>query len=117
MRSYKWLGKYTLPGGHIELGESAEKALKREVKEETGLNAYDIKFICHQEFIFDKAFWKRRHFIFLSYACKTQNSKVKLNSEGQDYVWVRLKEALRLPLEPYTKRTIKEYIKKFKKKL
>ncbi|MCD6233110.1 NUDIX domain-containing protein [bacterium] len=29
---------YFFPGGHIEFGESAKKALKREIKEELGLN-------------------------------------------------------------------------------
>ena len=36
IKSYKWTGKYVISGGHIELGESIEQALKREVKEETG---------------------------------------------------------------------------------
>lgn len=112
MKSYKWRDKYVIPGGHIELGEKLEEALKREIKEETDLDIYDIEFLCYQEFIFDQAFWKRKHFIFFDFACKTKSAKVQLNSEGQEYVWVSLKEALKLPIEPYTRRTIEEYIKK-----
>ncbi len=100
IKSHKWKDKYVIPGGHIELGESIEKALKREVKEETGLDIYDIEFICIQEFIFDKLFWKKKHFIFLDYSCKTKSTAVKLNSEGQSYVWITPNGALKLPIEP-----------------
>jgi 8-oxo-dGTP pyrophosphatase MutT (NUDIX family) len=37
-------GEYYLPGGGIEVGERIEWALKREVKEETG-----IEFLCSRE--------------------------------------------------------------------
>lgn len=33
MKSPKWRGKYVVPGGHVELGESLEEALRREIKE------------------------------------------------------------------------------------
>ncbi|PEB52208.1 DNA mismatch repair protein MutT [Bacillus pseudomycoides] len=36
---------YFLPGGHVELGESAEKALIRELKEEIGLNCIVKRFL------------------------------------------------------------------------
>ena len=29
MRSHKWKGKYVIPGGHIELGETMVDALRR----------------------------------------------------------------------------------------
>jgi len=32
-----FLGSWTLPGGHVEYGETVEKAIKREVKEELGI--------------------------------------------------------------------------------
>lgn len=105
-----------MPGGHIELGERMVDALKREIKEETGLNIHDIEFIGFQEFIFDHVFWKKRHFIFFDFSCRTKSTKVKLNSEGQEHVWVPIKKALRLPLEPYTRRTIILYSKKHIKK-
>lgn len=111
MKSHKWLGKYVIPGGHIELGETMENSLRREIQEETGLYIFGIKFLFSQEFIFDKAFWKKRHFIFFDFVCKTRSLKVTLNSEGQEYVWVTVDEALKLPLEPYTKETIKVFLK------
>ena len=112
MKSHKWHNKYVMPGGHIELGETIEAALKREIKEETNLDIHDIEFVCAQEFVFGKEFWKKRHFIFLDYACKTSSKEVSLNSEGQESVWVSLDEALKLDVEPYTRNTIKEYLKK-----
>lgn len=110
MRSYKWKGKYCIPGGHVELGEKLMDTVKREVKEETGLSVFDIKPLMFQEFIYDKDFWKKRHFIFFDFSCKTKSTTVRLNSEGQEYVWAPIDQALNLPIEPYAKRTIMKYL-------
>ena len=112
MRSHKWRGKYTVPGGHIELGETLEEALRREVKEETGFDIYDIEFLFFQEFIYDDEFWKKRHFIFFDHTCKTDSTKAQLNSEAQEYAWVSLDDALNLPIDSYTENAILECMKK-----
>jgi nucleoside triphosphatase len=112
MKSPKWRGKYVVPGGHVELGESLEEALRREIKEETGLDIYDIEFVCIQEFVYDEAFWEKRHFIFLDYACRTDSEEVRLNDEGESFVWVSLEEALELSIEPYTERAIRTYLER-----
>ena len=110
MKSHKWGGRYVIPGGHIELGESAEDALLREVKEETGLDISDIEFIGIQEFIFDPEFWKKRHFIFLDYSCKTNSTKVTLNSEAQEFGWFSLDELSKLSVDQYSLRAVQNYL-------
>jgi len=70
IKSHKWKNKYIVPGGRVELGERPKDALKREIKEETGLNVYDIKFVCFQEFIYGKEFWKKRHFVLFNLLAK-----------------------------------------------
>jgi len=113
MSSPKWKGKYIIPGGHIEVGETIEQALKREIKEETNLNIFDIQFISFQEFIFGEDFHEKRHFIFLDYVCRTKDAEVVLDKEGSEYVWVSLDEALKMPIDPYTRTTILDYKEKF----
>ncbi len=112
MRSHKWRVKWVVPGGHIELGETMEQALRREIREETGLEIRDIEFLCFQEFIHDERFWRRRHFVFFDYACRTDSTEVVLNDEAQDYVWVDLDRISELPVEHYTAVAISEYRKR-----
>lgn len=113
MKSHKWKGALVVPGGHIELGETIEEALIREVKEETNLDIFDLRFICFQEFLYDNSFWKRKHYIFFDYACKTDSTEVILNHEAQEFMWIDLKEAEKHSIESYTQFAIREYLKKY----
>lgn len=112
LKSHKWPGQYVVPGGHVELGERIEEAAIREVKEETGLDVYDLEFILFQEFIYDPSFWKPRHFIFFDYACRTDSTGVQLNDEAEEHVWVRLEEALQLPLDAYTRVAVEKLVER-----
>ena len=110
MRSHKWNNKYALPGGHIEYGERVEEAVKREVKEETNLDVEIIEFFMMQDCIFPDEFYKKeRHFIFIDFLCRATNSVVKLNDEAESYVWVKVEDALKLPVESYTVNLLKKY--------
>jgi nucleoside triphosphatase len=109
-RSNKWNGKYTVPGGHIELGERAEDAIKREVKEETGLNVEVVKLLLVQQAIYPEFYHKHEHFLFMDYLCAAKDTTVKLDGrELQEYVWIRPQEALKLDLDEYTKNFVVHY--------
>jgi nucleoside triphosphatase len=110
LQSHKWPGRSVVPGGHVELGETLEQTVLREAKEETGLDVYDLEFICFQECIYDPAFWKPRHFIFFDYAAKTDSLDVQLNDEAESYRWVKLDETLDLPPDSYTRYAIERYL-------
>lgn|SRR5574341_62762 len=103
LKTHKWLDKYSIPGGHIELGESAVEAVRRESKEETGLDVYDVRFLHWQECIFDESFWKPRHFIFLDFTARTEHDKVVLNDEAESFIWMEPARALEeLEIDSYT---------------
>ena len=91
-KSHKWENKYVIPGGHIELGEKMEEALKREIMEETGLSIYDLKLISLKESIYSGTFQEKKHFIFIDYTCKTDSSSISLNDEAEEYEWADLEK-------------------------
>lgn len=107
-RSKKWGDKYVFPGGHIELGEKMEDALGREVKEETGLDIFDIQLISLQEAVYSDAFETKKHFIFIDFLCKTSSSEVILNDEAEAFEWVALEEIESYDLGGFTRRFFEE---------
>jgi nucleoside triphosphatase len=109
-KSHKWRDRYVIPGGHIELGETMEQALRREVAEETGLAIRDVELLLHQEFIYDASFFKPGHYIFFDFCCRTDSTEVVLNDEAESYVWLTPEEALGEACDIYTKRTIHAYL-------
>ena len=95
----KWHNKYANIGGKVELGERIEDAARREAKEETNLDIFDLEFIDIIDGLDLEKSYKlnNNHFIFVDYKVKTKNDKkIKLNEEIVEYKWMKLDEWLKL---------------------
>lgn len=106
VKTHKWKGNYTIPGGHVEMGEYLEDALKREIWEETGLILVKANFLGFQEFVFDDSFWQKKHFIFFDFVCRVEDGLVRLNEEAEDYAWVEIDKIDEYPVDEYLKHSL-----------
>ena len=82
------LGLYTLPGGGVELGETLEQAVIREVREETGLAIAPLGLVGFREAIArDAAGRVERHFVILPFAARWIDGEIALNEELAEAQW------------------------------
>ena len=108
IRTHKWSNRWGIPGGKIKTNEPAIDALKRELREETGLELRDIRFAMVQDCIEPPEFYKKAHFILLNYTAVATATNVVLNDEAEVFRWVSPEEAAGLDLNGPT-RTLLEH--------
>ncbi len=100
-----WPGKWTVPGGKLEKKDYTsrpydtaegkqwynvfESLIRREVKEEIGLDIKNIKYLTSLAFERDDGIPT----IIVSLYADPVSNRVKLSSELTDFKWVNLKEA------------------------
>ncbi len=88
-------GYWCLPGGHIDDYETAEKAVVREVMEETGLHFTAPVFL----YFFNEVFPQNNfHAVALAFYGKGTGAARLMPDEVEEIAWFPLEEALALPL-------------------
>ena len=111
VKSHKWGDRYTIAGGHVEVGETLVEALKREIMEEVGLKICDVRLLMTQEAIFSPEFYRRRHFIFFDFVCRCDDNHVVVDGdEIQGYLWEEPRDALGKTLDSFTRRMVEKFL-------
>jgi len=108
-------GKWSLPGGMLEVGESLHQGVVREVEEETGLQVEPIELIELLDRIVrdndpggDRV---RYHYVIADYLCRVVGGSLKAASDAEAVRWVERSEwnsHSALALDPITVRVIED---------
>ena len=106
-------GKWSLPGGMLELGESLAQGVAREVQEETGLIVEAVELVelidrVHRESgpSGDRV---RYHYVIADYLCRVAGGTLRAASDADAVRWVERAEwnsHSALALDPITVRVI-----------
>ena len=86
-------GWWSLPGGALELGESLEAAVCREVLEETGLEVEPVKlFEVFERIMRDPAGAPEYHYVLIDYVCRVVGGNLFPGDDVSAVEWVRRRD-------------------------
>ena len=83
-----WQGKWICPGGELELGESIEEGIKREVKEETQLEIDLVSPLPPFDRVVRSNGKVSLHVIYIDYLARVTGGELKPGSDIGEAIWV-----------------------------
>ena len=107
-------GKWSVPGGLVDLGESVEQTVIREVKEETGLEVEKPEHIdVVDNIIRDENGRVKYHFVIIDYFMRLKGGTLKAASDAEELKWVSLNDVEKYDLT----KTFREFFQRNRQKL
>ena len=111
-------GEWSIPGGMLEIGETLEQGVLRELSEETGLDVKVIELIEVFERIFpappnadgspgDPA-RPQYHFVILDYLCEMRGGTLAAGSDALEFAWAREEELVKFDLTAAAMRVLRK---------
>jgi 8-oxo-dGTP diphosphatase len=120
-------GRWSIPGGALEVGERLAEGVRREVKEETGLEVEPVQVVA----VLDRVLYARRgaahakdsnrqqprrrhgrrvryHYVIIDYACRLKSGLLRPASDVLDARWVAPPELTRYRLTQAARSAIGE---------
>jgi ADP-ribose pyrophosphatase YjhB (NUDIX family) len=110
-------GEWSIPGGLLEVGETLEQGVVRELAEETGLEVRVLELIEVFERIFPAppnsdgtagdATRPQYHFVILDYLCEIHGGALSAGSDALEFAWAREEELAKFGLTVAVTRVLK----------
>jgi ADP-ribose pyrophosphatase YjhB (NUDIX family) len=85
-------GEWSLPGGLLELGEELAAGVRRELREETGLEVEPLEIILPFERILREGSRVKYHYVVVDYLCRRKRGRLTPASDVVDARWVQRKD-------------------------
>lgn len=100
-------GFWEIPGGGLDFGENPEEGLKREIKEECGLEIEVINPVVVTDYFMDKDD-KKIHRVEINFMCrlKSEDQNIALSEEHTESKWVKREELSALKMSDLMKQII-----------
>jgi len=104
-------GQWSLPGGGVEVGETLEQAIAREVLEETGLTVEVGPMVEVLDRISRDADGRvEHHFVLVDFICRQIGGVLRGASDAEDAAWVALEEIARYEVAAVTVSVIRKAV-------
>ena len=111
-------GKWSIPGGAVELGETLKEGLLREIMEETSLQVEIGGMVEVLEWISrDENNQIKYHYVLVDYWCKCLSVEINPSSDALDAKWVLLSEISNYDLPLVTLEVIDKAFSNYKASL
>jgi ADP-ribose pyrophosphatase YjhB (NUDIX family) len=104
-------GRWSLPGGLLEVGEEPMEGARREVREELGLEVEVERLLqVANEVIEDEKGRVRFHFVLIDYLMTPVSEKITLNDESEEFSWFEPSAIKELDTTANTRLIVEKYL-------
>ncbi|MGB6875641.1 MAG: NUDIX hydrolase [Candidatus Acidiferrales bacterium] len=102
-------GRWSIPGGILEIGETIAEGIERELKEETGIQVRVLDLIeIYENVLRDKENELQYHFVILDYLCEFVEGTARPGGDVTEVVWASEQQLESLSVTGAAKRVIRK---------
>ena len=104
--------QWTIPGGTVELGETLQEAVVREMREETSLSVQPLGVLTVFDRIEREGEEVRYHFVIVDFLCRASAGEARAGSDALEVAWVRPQDLPAYALQEKALEVVREALRR-----